>query len=31
MKSMIIKGILPVGVIMFLMLACNTKQKNRQR
>ena len=27
MKSMIIKGILPVGVIMSLMLACNTKQE----
>ena len=27
MKSMIIKGILPVGVIMSLLLACNTKQE----
>ena len=27
MKSMILKGILPAGVIMSLMLACNTKQE----
>ena len=27
MKSMIIKGILPVGVIMSLLFACNTKQE----